>query len=70
MNKCLGYAKQRYKKTLIITTYMGKKSEKSYYMLMEDSIKPKSIISVMMIIDFIFEQTFYRFEGAMMFHYN
>ena len=31
---------------------------------------PKSVISVMMIIAFIFEQVFCRFEGAMGFHCN
>ena len=32
--------------------------------------KPKSVISVMMIISFILEQMFCRFEGAMGFHCN
>ena len=34
------------------------------------SLKPKSAISVMMVIAFIFEQMFCRFEGAMEFHCN
>ena len=33
-------------------------------------IKPKSFISIMMIIAFIFEQVFCHFEGAMGFHCN
>ena len=32
--------------------------------------QPKSVISVMMIITFIFEQVFCHFEGAMGFHCN
>ena len=34
------------------------------------SLKPKSVISVMMVIAFTFEQMFCRFEGAMGFHCN
>ena len=33
-------------------------------------IKPESVISVMMIITYIFEQMFCRFEGAMGLHCN
>ena len=33
-------------------------------------VEPKSVISVMMIMDFIFEQMFWHFEGAMGFHCN
>ena len=33
-------------------------------------IKPKSVINVMMIIAFVFEQMFCHFEGAMGFHCN
>ena len=32
--------------------------------------QPKSVISVMMIIAFVFEQMFCHFEGAMGFHCN
>ena len=38
--------------------------------LQTQPVKPKSNISVMMIIAFVFEQMFCHFEGAMRFHRN
>ena len=34
------------------------------------NVKPKSVISVMVIMVFIFEQVFWHFKGAMGFHCN
>ena len=50
--------------------YIGEYIYFRYFLYFCGTFKPKSVISVMMIIDYVFEQMFCHFEGAMGCHCN